>query len=176
MPRHSCHSRAKCDYSPRLNSAASQQQIACPRTPVLWLRRRDREDLPPQLRLLQPARNRTLEDARPALPEAPPGDDEHATPSRGARRGDEARECPMRLGLGHSMKIQACLDPVQTALQPFGVGAVDPSKTIERWHMRQCSALSLNSRRSDIRLAGQPRRIGRPSAPQRPNVANRFSP
>jgi hypothetical protein len=65
---------------------------------------------------------------------------------------------------------------VQTALQPFGVGAVDPSKTIERRHTRRFSALSLDSRRSDIRLAGQPRRIARPSAPQRPNVANRFLP
>ena len=38
----------------------------------------------------------------------------------------------MRLGLGHSVQIEACLDPVQTALQPFGVGAVDPGKAVER--------------------------------------------
>jgi hypothetical protein len=43
---------------------------------------------------------------------------------------------------------------VHTALQPFGVGAVDPGKTIERRqrHMRRRSAASLNSRRSDLRL------------------------
>ena len=145
---------------------------------MLRLRRRDRQDLPPQLRLLQPARNRTLEDARPALPEPPPGDDEHATPRRGARRGDEGRKGSMRLGLGHPVKIEACLYPVQTALQPFGVGAVDPGKTVERRQRRtrRCSAVSLNSRRSGVSLAGRPRRIGRPSAAQRPNVANRFSP
>jgi hypothetical protein len=54
----------------------------------------------------------------------------------------------MRLGLSHSMKIETCLDPVQTALQPFGVGAVDAGKTIE-WgqrHMRRCNAAFLNSR------------------------------
>ena len=84
----------------------------------------------------------------------------------------------MRLGLGHSVKIEACLDPVQTALQPFGVGAVDPGKPIE-WrqrHMRRCSAALLNSRRSGVRLAARLRRIGRPRAAQRPNVANRFLP
>jgi len=60
----------------------------------------------------------------------------------------------MRLGLGHSVKIEAGLDTVHTALQPFGVGAVDPGKTIERRqrHMRRRSAASLNSRRSDLRL------------------------
>ena len=36
------------------------------------LRRRRREDFPPQLRLLQPARDRTLEDTRPVLAEASP--------------------------------------------------------------------------------------------------------
>jgi hypothetical protein len=43
---------------------------------------------------------------------------------------------------------------VQTALQPFGVGAVNPGKTIERWqrHTRRYSAASLNSRRSDLRV------------------------
>jgi hypothetical protein len=97
---------------------------------VLRLGRRDREDVPPQLRFLQPARNRTLEDARPALAEPAPSDDEHATPSYGPRGRDESKEGPMRLGLGHSVKIEACLDLVQTALQPFGVGAVNPGKTI----------------------------------------------
>lgn len=140
------------------------------------LRRRDCEDVPPQLRLFQPARNRSLEDARPALPESPPGDDQHAAPSRGARRRDEGGECLMRLGLGHAVKIKACLDPVQPALQPFGIGAVDPGKTIERRHVRRCSAASLNRRRSGIRLTGRPRRNARPSAAQRPNVTNRFLP
>jgi hypothetical protein len=92
------------------------------------------------------------------------------------RRGDEGREGAMRLGLGHPMEIKACLDPVQTALQPFGIGTVDPGKLIERRQVRRCRADSLSSRRSGGRLAGRHRRIGRPSAAQRPNVANRFSP
>lgn len=155
MPRHSYSSRVKCDYWSRFASAAAKQQIGGPGTPVLRLRRRDREDVPPQLRFLQPARNRTLEDARPALPEPPPSDDEYATPSDGPRACDEGKKGPMRLGLGHSVKIKACLDLVQTALQPFGVGTVNPGKAIERWqrHMRRCSAALLNSPRSDLRVA-----------------------
>lgn len=53
----------------------------------------------------------------------------------------------MRLGLGHPVKIEARFDPVQTALQPFGIGAVDPGKTVERRqrHMWR-NAASLNSR------------------------------
>jgi hypothetical protein len=82
----------------------------------------------------------------------------------------------MRLGLGHSVKIEARLDPVQTTLQPFGIGAVDPGKTIERRQLRWRGAASLNSRRNDVRLAARPFRIGRPDAAQRPNVANGFSP
>ena len=67
---------------------------------------------------------------------------------RGARRGDKGSERPMRLGLSHSVKIETCLDPVQTALQPLGVGPVDAGKTIE-WgqrHLRRCSAALLSSR------------------------------
>ncbi len=80
----------------------------------------------------------------------------------------------MRLGLGHSVQIEACLDPVLTALQPFGVGAVDPGKAIEG---RQGGrTVSLNPRRSDLRLPARRFRIGRPGAPQRPNVANRLLP
>jgi hypothetical protein len=55
---------------------------------------------------------------------------------------------------------------VQTALQPFGVGAVNPGKTIE-WrqrHVRRCSSAPVNSGRSDIRLAARLLRIRRPSA------------
>jgi len=82
----------------------------------------------------------------------------------------------MRLGLGHSMKIEACFDPVQTTLQPFGVGAVDPGKPIERRQRWRCGPDSLNSRRSDIGLARRPCRIAGSTAAQRPHVANRFSP
>jgi hypothetical protein len=44
---------------------------------------------------------------------------------------------------------------VQTALQPFGVGAVDPGKPIERRqrHKPRCSAASLKSRGRGVRLA-----------------------
>jgi hypothetical protein len=65
---------------------------------------------------------------------------------------------------------------VHTALEPFGVGAVDPGKTIERRHVRRGRTDALDSRRGDFRLARQPRRTGRPSAAQRPNIANRFMP
>jgi hypothetical protein len=76
------------------------------------------------------------------------------------------------------VKIEACFYPVQTALQPFGVGAVDPGKTIEGRQRWRCGPDRLNSRRSDIRirLAARPCRIDGPGATQRPNIANRFSP
>lgn len=143
---------------------------------MLRLGRRDREDVPSQLRFLQPAWNRTLEDAKPALAKSPPGNDEDAAPSRRARRGDEGEECPMRLGLCHPVKIEACLDLVQTALQSLSVGTIDPGKTIEGRQRWRCSPHSLDSRRSDIGHAWRPCRIAGPSAAQRPNVANRFSP
>ena len=143
---------------------------------MLRLGRRDREDVPSQLRFLQPAWNRTLKDAKPALAKSPPGDHEHATPSRRARRGDEGGKCRMRLGLCHSVKIEACLDLVQTALQSLSVGTIDPGKTIEGRQRWRCGPDSLDSRRSDIGLAGRPCRIAGPSVAQRPNVANRFSP
>src|SRR5205807_9080103 len=99
-------------------------------TAVMRLGRSGRENLPAQLRFFEPARNRTLEHSRPALAESSPGDDEHAAPARGARGLDKAGECPMRLGLGHPMQVEACLDPVQTAPPPFGIGAVDPGKAV----------------------------------------------
>src|SRR5260370_26396823 len=135
MPRHSYRSRVKCDYSSRFDAAAAQQEIMGAGTAVMRLRLGDREDASPQLRFLKPARNRSLEDARPTLPEPPPGDHEHATPSCGPRRRDESKEGSMRLGLGHSVQIEACLYPVQTALQSFSGSAVDPGKTIERRHV-----------------------------------------
>ena len=38
----------------------------------------------------------------------------------------------MCLGLGQSVQIEACIDLVQTTLQPLGICAVDPGKTVER--------------------------------------------
>ena len=82
----------------------------------------------------------------------------------------------MRLGLSHSVKIEACLDPVQTALQSFSVGPVDPGKTIEGRHRgRGCSA-SLDSRRGDHRFTRRPLRVSRSAATQWLHVANRFLP
>ncbi len=109
-------------------------------------------------------------------PSPAPGDHKNATPSCGPRHRDEGRESGVRFGLSHSVQIEVCLDPMQTALQPFGVGAVDPGKSIERRHARGGRTGSLNSRRSDVRLAPRPFRIGRPGTAQRPNVANRFLP
>lgn len=142
---------------------------------MMGLRRRDGEDMPPQLGLFEPARNRSLEDTRPALPEPPPSDHEHATSSSGPRRRDEGKEGAMRLGLSHSVEIEACLYFVQTALQPFRVGAIDPGKAIERRHVRLEHTALLDLRRGN-HLAGRPLRINRRAAAQRPYVANRFLP
>src|SRR5437763_13958999 len=111
MARHSRRSLVKCDYSSRFDSTAAQQQISGAGTPVMGLRWGDREDVSPQLPFLEPARNRSLEDARPTLPEPPPGYHEHATPSSGTRSRDESEEGRMRLGLRHSVQIETCLYP-----------------------------------------------------------------
>jgi hypothetical protein len=41
----------------------------------------------------------------------------------------------MRVGLGHSMQIEACLDFVQTALETLGVCAVYPGEAVESWRL-----------------------------------------
>ena len=50
----------------------------------------------------------------------------------------------MRRGLSHSVKIEACLDPMQPPLQSFSIGAVDPGKTIERRHVGRGRRASLD--------------------------------
>jgi hypothetical protein len=97
----------------------------------------DRENLPPQLRLFEPARNRALENPRPALAETSPGDDKHAAPSRIAALRDECGQSPVRVGLPHSVQIKACFDFVQTPLQSFCIGAVDSGKAVERRNTRR---------------------------------------
>ena len=92
----------------------------------------DCENLPTQLRFFEPARKGAFEHARPALAEPAPGDHEHAAPAALARCRDEGGERPMRLGLSHPVQIEARRDPVLTAPQPLGGGAVDPGKAIER--------------------------------------------
>ena len=82
----------------------------------------------------------------------------------------------MRLGLSHSVQIEACLDPVQTALQSFSVGPVDPGKTIKWRHGWRERKASLDSRRGNQRLTGRLLRLSRSAIAQWPHVANRFLP
>src|SRR5216683_3815846 len=58
----------------RVSPVPVQQQVDRAGTSVVWLGRCNREDMPPQLRFLQPPRNRALEHPRPAWAESPPGD------------------------------------------------------------------------------------------------------
>ena len=68
-------------------------------------------------------------------------DDEQTALSRLMGSRDKGGECSMSLGLRHSMQIESCLDCVQTALQPLGVGAVDPGEAIERrWRSNRARA------------------------------------
>ena len=43
----------------------------------------------------------------------------------------KAAECPMRLGLRHSVQIETCLDLVQTTLQPLSICPIDAGETIK---------------------------------------------
>jgi hypothetical protein len=165
---------------PRLNaglSAAAQQQVSCAGATVLRLRRRDRQDMPPQLRLLQPARNRALQDPRPVRAESSSGDDENAAVPGITRRQDKIGEGPMRFGLGPSMQIEACLDLVPAALQPFGIGSVDAREPVESDRgVRQVWAAPIGCRRTGL-WCGAPTCRMRPGATaQRPHIANRLLP
>ena len=82
----------------------------------------------------------------------------------------------MRLGLSHSVQIEACLDPLLTALQSFSVGPVDSGKAIEGRHGWRERIASLDSRRGNHRLTGRLLRLSRSATAQRPHAANRFLP
>jgi hypothetical protein len=99
---------------------------------MVWLGRCNRENMPTQLGFFQPPRNRAFEHPWATRAESPSGDDEDAAPSSIARCSDKGDKFSMCLGLGHSVQIEACFDFVQTTLQPLGICAVDPGKTVER--------------------------------------------
>jgi len=92
----------------------------------------DGQDPPPQLRLFQPSRHRFLENPGPARTQSSSRDDEHAAPSGIVGSRDKSGERVMRLGLRHPVQIQSCLDLAKTALEPLGIGAIDPGEAIER--------------------------------------------
>lgn len=138
---------------------------------------RNCKDQSPQLWLFEPPRKRPFEDPRPAGTQPPSGDDEQAAPSGLVGSRDKGGQCSMGLGLRHSMQIESCLDFVQTALQPLGVGAVDPGEAIEaRWRPCQGLARVRSSGRSRIRCRCPLRRKRQPAATQRLYISNRFLP
>jgi len=144
---------------------------------MLRLRRRDCQDLPPQLRFFEPARNRTLQNPRPALPQPPPGNDEHAALSRVPRGNDKRKERFVRLGLGHPMQIEPRLYPVQTALQPFSIGAVDPGKP-GQWRQLRWDGSTLLETRNGLGSLWRAHLMNgiRDVAAQRPRVTNGLLP
>ena len=95
------------------------------------LRGRDRQELPPQHGLFEPSRNRAFQHARPVGTEASTGDDQDTAKSRIARGMNKCSEGAVRLGLGHTMQVEASFDPMVAALQPLGVGAVNPGEAIK---------------------------------------------
>jgi len=108
----------------------AQQRVGRTAAPIARLRRGYRKDMPPQPRLFEPPRHRELEDSRPGPTEAPPGDDKNAAPTGITRLMDKSGERVMSLGLGHSVQIEPAFDRVETALQPFGTGAVYPGEAV----------------------------------------------
>src|SRR5215469_18526056 len=109
------------------------------------LRGRDCQDLPPQHGLFEPSRNRAFQNARTVGTEASTGDDQDTAKSRIARGMNKCEECTMRLGLRHAVQVETRLDPVEAALQPLGVGAVDPGEAIKsRGRYRHIRSLLLD--------------------------------
>src|SRR6266481_2598194 len=109
----------------------AQQQVERARASIPRLRRRHRKDVPPQPRLFEPPRYRSLEDPRPGRTEAASGDDQNTAPSGIARPMNKSGERAMGLGLGHSVQIEPAFDRVETALQPLGTGPVYPREPVE---------------------------------------------
>ena len=112
------------------------------------LRGRDCQELPPQHGLFEPSRNRAFQHARPVGTETSTGDDQDTAKSGIARGMNKCEECTMRLGLRHAVQVEARLDPVEAALQPLGVGAVDPGEAIKsRGRYRHIRSLLLDLHR-----------------------------
>ena len=111
---------------------SAQQQIGRAGAAMAGLGRRHSQHMLPELRLLQPARNRTLEDSRPIGSEASTGDDQDAAASGVARTANKRGERPMSLGLRHSVQVETCLDLVQTTFQSLRICPVDPGEAIKR--------------------------------------------
>jgi hypothetical protein len=177
MPRDFSGYRAKRAVPSRLSPVSAQQQVGRAGTSMVRLGWCNRENMPPQLRFFQPPRNRALEHSRPAWAESPTGDDEYTAPSSIARCRDKGGEFPMRLGLGQSVQIEACFDLVQTALQPLGICAVDPGKTVEcRGGVPRTRMVSLSSGRFGLRHLGWHRQHRRVATAQGPRIANDFLP
>jgi hypothetical protein len=107
--------RANDESWSRFSAMPAQQQVGRAGTTVARLGGCCREDMAPQRGLLQPARKQALEDPRPARAKSPSGNDQDASATRITRYPEEGGELSMRLSLGHSVQIKACLDTVQTA-------------------------------------------------------------
>ena len=83
----------------------------------------------------------------------------------------------MCLGLGHSVQIETCFDLVQPTLQPLGICAVDPGKTVERRReVRQTRRVLLSWSRTGLRDLCWYRQHRRVATAQRSRVANDFLP
>ena len=81
----------------------------------------------------------------------------------------------MGLGLGHSVEIEHRLDPAQAALQPFGIGPVDPGEAIQRRLDMPRTRILRRGRRGFLLQAC--RREGRAFATRQwLHIANRFVP
>ena len=178
MPWHSRRCRRKRGRLSGFGSPGpAQEDVGSAGASVPRLGWCDGEDPPPQLPLFQPSRNRSLEDPGPARTQSSSRDDEHAAPSGTVGSRDKSGERAMRHGLRHPVQIQSCLDLAKTALEPLGIGAIDPGEAIERcsWRRRDGVRL-LELNRTWIRCQNSLGRTRQPAAPQWLYIANRLLP
>jgi hypothetical protein len=173
MPREFLASTQKW-YAVESLAVSAQQQVSRTGAAMPRLGRCRRENVRPQLRLLEPTRHRALEDTRPVRAESAPGDDEDTAAAGGARSRDKGDELPMRLGLGHSMQIELCLDRVQAAFQPLSICTIDSSEAVER-QRRPALRLQLSSQRFWLWHCSRRRQTWRANT-QWPYVAGGFLP
>jgi len=178
MPRHSRRYRGKRGRLSRFGSPGpAQEDVGSAGASVPRLGWCDGEDPVPQLRLFQPSRNRFLEDPGPARTQSSSRDDKHTAPSGIVRGGDKSGERAMRLDLRHPVQIQSSLDLAKTALEPLGIGAVDPGEAIQRRNWRRRDGVGfLELNRAWIRCRNSLGRTWQPAGPQWLHISNRFLP
>jgi len=96
------------------------------------LRGCDSQNASTQRGFFKPARYRALQNPRPVGAKPATRDNQHTAPAAAIADLDKFAQLTVRLGLGAAVEIESCLDGVEPALEPLGIGTVDTRKPFKR--------------------------------------------